>query len=97
VVSGIYDLIGDYYKRRGLAWPTGSQAAMWVLTELAEAVELDLERQADWVRNHPEDKARFSKARLAEELGDTVMMVLVWGMVEGVDPLAALTSKLRRS
>lgn len=96
MTSGIYALIEDYYGRRNLVWPDGAQAALWTLTELAEAVELELGRQAKWVRNHPESKERFSRARLAEELGDVLMMTLVWGMTAGIDPLAALTSKLRR-
>ena len=97
MAHGIYDLITDYYESRGLQWPAdGDEALDWALTELAEAQELLLARKGGWVRNNPKDKAGYIPQRFAEELGDVIMMALVAGMVEGVEPLAALTSKIRR-
>ncbi|MCK5642568.1 MAG: hypothetical protein KAJ19_17300 [Gammaproteobacteria bacterium] len=90
------DLIRNYYKVRGLKWPTIEQAMMWVETELGETYELLLSRDGDWVRNHPWNKTMFSSGALAEELGDAIMMLIVAGIVEGVDPLAALREKIER-
>ena len=79
------DLIRNYYKVRGLKWPTVEQAMMWTQTELGEVYELLLARDGDWVRNHPWNKAMYSPGALAEELGDAIMMLIVAGIVEGVD------------
>lgn len=92
---GILELIRSYYEPRGLQWPLDAdEALMWVLTELGGVMELLLARRGEWVRNCPDEHREFSKVRLAEELGDVVMMVLVAGMVEGVDLLEVLREKL---
>ena len=93
----MYKLITDYYEQRGLKWPQDADEALdWALTELAEAKELLLDRKGGWTRNNPGNKRHFSQQRFAEELGDIIMMVLVAGIVEGVEPLTALTSKIKR-
>ena len=93
--DGLCGMITEYYERRGMRWPaTGDEALDWALTELAEAKELLLARKGDWVRNHPENKEDFTQQRFAEELGDLIMMTLVAGMVEGLDPLAVLEEKI---
>lgn len=86
-----------YYFARGLVWPSDADTALQFLTtELAEAQELLLARKAEWVRNNPKDKPEFNKTKLGEELGDIIMMAMVAGLVEGVDPLACLEAKMRR-
>lgn len=93
----IYELIARYYEHRHLIWPGNADTALdWALTEMAEAKELLLARQARWVRNHPQNEEPFSRERLAEELGDILMMVMVAGMVEGLDPIQALREKIER-
>ena len=97
MAHGIYDLIREYYEQRGLVWPADANEALdWAITELAEVKELLLARRGGWVRNNPEAHPDFNRQLLAVELGDLVMMTLVAGMVEGVDPLEALTSKINR-
>lgn len=90
------ELIKDYYEKRGLKWPSFSDALKWMQTEIAEVYELDLARTGGWVRNNPDDKEAFSSERLAEELGDAIMMLIVAGIVEGVDPLSALEKKIQK-
>jgi len=90
------ELIKSYYEVRGLKWPTIEQAMMWAQTELAEVYELLLARDGGWSRNNPESHQGFDKDALAEELGDSIMMLIVAGLVEGVDPLAALREKVER-
>lgn len=74
--------------------PDADTAVAWAITEIAEAIELLLDRKEDWVRNNPGDKETYTPARLAEELGDAIMMLLVAGYVEDLDPLQAMIDKL---
>lgn len=87
-------LIEMYYKKRGLAVPSFDNAMKFVQTELGEVYELDLDRSGTWVRNNPQDKTKFDKEKLAKELGDCIMMLMVAGMAEDVDPLDALIKKM---
>jgi len=93
----VYNLIIQYYKKRGLKWPDFSDAMKFVLTEIGEVYEIDLSRVGGWVRNNPDNKPiTFDKERLATELGDVIMMIMVAGMAEGVNPLAALIRKINK-
>jgi NTP pyrophosphatase (non-canonical NTP hydrolase) len=88
--------IEEYYEKRNLHYPTFDEAMKWAITEVGEVYEVDLVRNPNWVRNNPEDKPEFSAEALAEELGDVIMMIMVAGMVEGVNPLGALLKKMER-
>lgn len=88
--------IVNYYKLRGITFPSFDNAMKFVQTELAEVYELDLARIGGWVRNNPQNKPTFSKESLAEELGDAIFMLIVAGIAEGVDPVAALEAKMER-
>lgn len=46
------------------------------------------------VAESPREARKVLQNRLAEELGDAVMMLLVAGIVEGVDPLIAMSAKV---
>lgn len=92
----IIDLIEEYYKGRDLKYPDAWQSLAWANTELAEVYELLLARDGGWVRNNPQNHEEFSKERLSEELGDTIMMLMVCGYVEGVNPIQSLKDKIRR-
>ena len=90
------DIIHDYYWKRGLKWPKDSWEALgWLQTELGEVYELLLSRKGGWIRNSPDGKEAFDLDRLGEELGDALMMVMVAGMVEGVDPEQFLIDKIK--
>lgn len=88
--------IKEYYEIRGLKVPTVEEALMFVHTELAEVYELLIARSGGWTRNNPQNKPVFTKEGLGEELGDAIMMLMVAGWVEGVDPVKALLEKLYR-
>lgn len=92
----ITEKVKEYYDARGLTYPNFDNSLKFFQTELAEVYELDLARIGGWVRNHPENKPLFSKDRLSEELGDAIMMLIVAGIVEGVDPVDALEKKMER-
>ena len=89
------ELIRNYYKVRGLKWPTIEQAMMWMQTEVSEVYEIIFAREEGWIRNNP-DKHKYVAPTLAEELGDAIMMLIVAGIIEGVDPLLALRKKMER-
>jgi len=91
----IVTMVGNYFHERGLKWPENAdEALMWAQTELAEAYELLLARKGGWTRNNPEEHPPFDNQKLAEELGDAIMMIIVAGIVEGIFPLAALRRKI---
>jgi NTP pyrophosphatase (non-canonical NTP hydrolase) len=92
----IWNLIIEYYKKRGLKWPDFDDAMKFVLTEIGEVYEIDLSRVGGWVRNNPQDKPEFDKEALGRELGDVIMMLMVAGIAEGVNPLAALVNKINK-
>lgn len=96
LTTELVDFIRNYYTKRKLAWPNFEDAMKFVATEIGETYEVDLSRNPTWVRNNPQDKPTFSKELLASELGDVIMMVMVAGIVEGVDPLDALVKKINR-
>lgn len=89
-----YDLVDCYFRAKMLKVPSCEEAVAFAVTEVGEVFELLLMRKGGWTRSHLHES--FSKERLAEELGDTIMMLLVAGYAEGVDPLDALRSKLLR-
>jgi hypothetical protein len=90
------EIVKYYYEQRGLKWPDFNDAMKFVQTELAEVYELDLARTSGWVRNNPDSKPEYNKEDMAEELGDAIMMLLVAGIVEEVDPIQALINKMNR-
>lgn len=92
----LIDIITDYYDKRQLAYPDVWEALAWANTELGETYELLLSRNKRWVRNNPQNKEEFSKERFAEELSDIIMMIMVAGYVEGVNPIQALKDKIKR-
>jgi NTP pyrophosphatase (non-canonical NTP hydrolase) len=95
-MTDLLSLIKEYYDYRKLQYPPDAwQSLAFSTTELAEVYELLLDRQGGYVRNNPESKPKFSKERLAEELGDAIFMLLVTGIIEDVDPLQALENKMR--
>ena len=96
VEFNIVDEIKTYFEKRGLKTPDFNNAMKFALTEIAEVFELDLAREGGWVRNNPDSKPDYSKEDMAEELGDVIMMIVMAGLAEGVDPIDALYKKLKR-
>lgn len=94
--TNLLDLIREYYKARNLVWPSSHTAILWAITELGEVCDLLLNNEDEaWVRNHPDDHELYTPDRYAEELGDAIMMLIVAGMVECVDPLKTLCDKMQ--
>jgi NTP pyrophosphatase (non-canonical NTP hydrolase) len=92
----IVKLILKYYEERQLKLPDVWKSLAFLSTELGEVYELLLSREGGWVRNNPESKPSFSKERLSEELGDVIMMAVVAGLAEGVDPIKSMEEKINR-
>lgn len=92
----LIDLIKEYYEKRRLSYPNFDNAMKFAMTEIAEVYELDLARIGGWVRNNPQDKPEFSNEALSEELGDAIMMLIVAGIAEGVNPIQSLENKIKR-
>ena len=95
-MQSLYDEILNYYTGRKLTMPDFDNAMKFAMTEIAEVYELDLARTGGWVRNNPESKPKYNKIDMAEELGDAIMMLVVAGIAEGVNPLEALSNKMDR-
>lgn len=91
----LVELIKFYYNQRGLKYPNFDEALKFVHTELGEVYELDLSRIGGWVRNNPDSKPVFDKEELGKELGDVIMMVIMAGLAEGIDPIKSLEVKLK--
>lgn len=89
------DLIREYYRKRQLKWPSVWEAMAWVNTEIAEVYELLLARVGGWTRNNPDKHTSWDREKFAEELGDCILMLLVAGYIEGVDPIEAMAEKIR--
>lgn len=92
----LINLIKEYYEKRGIVFPDFDSAIKFALTEIGEVLEVDLARRGNWVRNHPENKPKFDKELLSEELGDVIFMLVVAGITEGVDPIKSLLDKMKR-
>lgn len=96
VQSRVNDAIKSYFTTRKLKYPKDADEALqWTITELGEVTELLLDRKGGWTRNNPQDHPPFSKAELSKELGDVLLMVLVAGYVEGVNPLASMLHRIK--
>lgn len=89
-------LIEKYYEVRDLKYPDAWKSLGWAITELGEVFEQLLAREGGWVRNNPEDHEEFTKERFSEELGDVIMMLMVAGYVEDVNPIQSLKDKINR-
>lgn len=85
-----------HFETKGRVWPSVEDALLFMMTEVAEAIELILIRKK-YVRNHPEHKEFFTPARFAEELSDVIYMAVIAGEVEGVDPLNELRERMKLS
>ncbi len=96
-LDGLVKDIICYYKARGLKWPANYWEAMgWFDTERGEATELYLVKDEDgWVRNNPSEQPKFSTEKFGEEIGDMIMLAVVAGIVEGVDPISLLRNKMK--
>lgn len=95
--TDLLDFIVEYFNKRKLVYPdTSWQALGFATTEMGEVYELLLDRDKNWIRNNPDDKPKFNKENLAEELGDVIMMIMLAGWVEGVNPIQALKDKINR-
>lgn len=93
-MSDLANKIEYYFNKRDLKWPNTEKALMFSETEMSEVYELLLAEEGDWVRNNPEDKPEYNNEEFAKELGDVIMMVMVAGMVRGLDPIDALIQKM---
>ena len=90
------ELIEKYYEGRNLKYPNSWEALGWAQTELGEAYEILLGWSGDWVRNNPQDHPLKTKEDFSEELGDVIMMIMMAGYVEGVNPIQSLKDKINR-
>lgn len=94
--TALSDLVVLYYQLRGYVIPCVEDALLFHFTEVGEASECLLARGQGFVRNNPDDHPPFDRSQFGEELGDAIMMLIVAGLVEGVDPVACLLEKMGR-
>jgi len=96
-VSLLSDAILKHAERRGYTPPMGLSGPGWITTEIAEVFEIFLGREAEWVRNNPEDHEDISDEHLEEELADIVFMAVYVGVLNGVSPLKRLVERLHNA
>lgn len=90
VFDELMEYIVDYYEARNLKWPDAKESALWITTEVGELIDSLLRKEQGWVRNN----AKSSDP--AEELADTLMMVMVCARSLGVDVVEVLLAKMER-
>lgn len=95
-MSNLADEIKDYYGKRGLTIPNLYQALGFVNQELGEVYDVVLNMDGNWIRNNPQNHQAKSLSELSDELGDVIMMVMVAGIYNGIDPIDSLREKMRR-
>lgn len=92
----LLDIILDYYEKRELVLPNTWESLGWANTELGEVYEVLLSKNSSWVRNNPQDHPPFDRENFSEELGDVIMMLMVAGYNEGVNPIQSLKDKINK-
>ena len=91
--SELFEWVRLYYLELDRKWPNELESLAWVITEIAEAIEV-LMALGDWTRNNPEDKPDWNLDDYCTELGDAIFMLQVMGMAAGGDPMANLIHKI---
>ncbi|MBI9049002.1 MAG: hypothetical protein JEZ00_06275 [Anaerolineaceae bacterium] len=84
------DIVNAYYEFRGLTTPDANQAYLFLVSEVGELADALVANQAEWVRNNP-DRER----KIEPEIGDVLMMLTVFAMQMGVDPVDAMLEKMK--
>jgi NTP pyrophosphatase (non-canonical NTP hydrolase) len=84
------ELVKAYYDFRGLTQPDANQSYLFLVSEIGELADALVANQAQWVRNNP-DRERDISA----EIGDVLMMLTVFSMEMGVDPVDAMLAKMK--
>ncbi len=83
-------MVKAYYEFRGLAQPDANQAYLFLVSEIGELADALVANQAQWVRNNPDRERNISA-----EIGDVLMMLTVFSMEMGVDPVEAMLAKMK--
>jgi len=95
ISSQLAKYVEEYFKARNLKIPTFFEAMAWMQTEVGETYEVWLAK-FNFARNNPEAHPPFSEEKLAEELGDVLLMIMVAGLTQGVNPLWAMLRKMSK-
>ena len=91
MTTNLVDLVQQYYAFRGLTQPDANQAYLFLVSEIGELADALVADQAQWVRNNP-DRERH----IPSEIGDVLMMLTVFAVTQGVDPVNALKEKMEK-
>ncbi len=86
----LLELVKGYYEFRGLVWPDADQALMFLVSEVGELADAQVHSKAEWVRNNVRERDP------ADEAGDVLMMLTVYCINRGIDPVEALKAKMKR-
>ena len=87
----ISEIVKAYYEYRGLTNPDANQAYLFLVSEIGELADALVANQAKWVRNNPE-----RERDIEAEIGDVLMMLTVFSMEMGIDPVEAMLKKMER-
>lgn len=86
----LIELVKGYYEFRGLVWPDANQALLFLVSEMGELADAQVHSEAQWVRNNVREREP------ADEAADILMMLTVYCINRGIDPIQALQAKMKR-
>ena len=86
----IKDTVQDYYVQRELPFPNSIQALLFLVSEVGEIADAEVDKMGDWVRNNERTRDE------AEEVADVFFMLYVYAIAKGIDPMHEMLKKMRR-
>ena len=86
----LQELVQGYYEYRGLSWPDANSALLFLVSEVGELADAQVHEVGGWVRNNERERVP------ADEAADVLMMLMVYCINRGIDPVQALKDKMAR-
>lgn len=83
------EIVKQYYEFRGYAMPDAGQALLFLMSEVGELADAHVHSQALWVRNNERERS------VPDEVGDVMMMLVMYCQAIGIDPAGAMLDKMR--
>lgn len=89
-MATLQQLIESYYTSRELVSPNADQALLFLVSEIGELADAHVHLQAEWARNNQHERS------IQDEIGDVMMMLTVYAVAHGTDPVGCMLDKMRR-
>ncbi len=92
VCEMIVDMVRRYYEFRGLKVPSTEEAFLFLASEMGELADEIVSSRGGWVRNNE----GHTGEKVADEIGDTLMMLTILADSLGIDPVHAMITKMQK-